>query len=399
MYVACLIIPRLALQAETARHRELAGRPLVIYDGIASRPRLRAASPVIGARPGTPLSQVLASYPDVALIAADPVHYRLCWDRVIGHLADCFPGVESTDPGHAYIDIGGLTTLYGGIGGLTSRLRAAVPGDWEVRLGMGTGKFAAYCAAEQSGANQMLPAPTSPDALRSFLADLPLSLLPLSEATQRLLEDFGLQCIGDLAAQPQAALRARFGPDGARAWELAQGRDHAPLRPLPAAPTVADRLEFPFPAVSVEAFSSGLLALLQRLYRLPAMEGRAAGRAVLIGQISDHPTWSFKHTFKELAASPAAAHSALQAGLAGLGAGPLGLPGPVEDLQVELGRLDAMPTIQAELWSQSRKTDLQVAVARLGKRLAGEALLRVIEVEPWSRIPERRQALVRFTAP
>ncbi len=398
MYVCCLIIPHLPLQAERAR-RQLGPEPLAIYEGSAWRPQLLDADQMIRARPGTALSRVLAERPEVHLLPADPVYYRRCWGQIVGRLQQLFPGIEDAGPGCAYIDVAGLESLYGGPPGLDQRLHGAVADGWRGQWGLGAGKFVAHCTAVRSRLGQVLRSPSDPAALRAFLADLPASLLPLEDEAQQLLVDFGLATLGDLATQPRAALRARLGAPGAHAWDLTRGDDQEPLRPLPPAETVSDQLEFPFPAVSVEAFSIGLLTLLQRLYRRPPLAGRAAGHIALTGQISGQPTWSFSYHFRTPAAGAAAAHTSLLAVLSGREPGPLGLPGPVRDLQVELGQLGPTPTIQGELWSKSRKASLQAAVAGLRRRLPGEALLRVVEVEPWSRIPERRQALVRFTAP
>ena len=396
--ISCVIFPNLPLQAERARHR-LGPEPLAIYEGSAGQPRLHDADPVVRARPGTALSQVLAEHPNLHLLPADPIYYRRCWERIIDRLQKILPGVEDAGPGCAYLDVAGLESLYGGPAGLEQRLRGSVTDDWHARWGLGVSKFSARCAAARCRPGRILRAPVDPAELRAFLSGMPVTLLPLDEDTQLLLADFGLATLGDLASQPRMALRARLGKAGERAWELSRGHDSEPLRPLPPADTVSGQLEFPFPAVSVEAFSVGLLTLLQRLYRHPPLVGRAAGHIALTGQISDQPTWSFDYRFRTPAAGAEAAHGALLAVLSGREPGPLGLPGPVKDLRAELGQLGPAPTIQGELWSKSRKASLRSAVAGLRQRLPGEALLRVVEVEPWSRIPERRQALVRFTAP
>ena len=398
MFVCCLIISHLPLRAERIRHR-LGPEPLAIYEGSAWRPQLLDADPSLRARPGITLSRVLAEQPEVRLLPADPVYYQRCWSRILDRLQQLFPGVEDDGPGCAYLDIAGLESLYGGPAGLERYLRRAVADDWHGRWGLGTGKFNARCAAVRSRAGEVSRAPSEPAALRAFLARMPATLLPLDDEEQYLLADFGLKTLGDLAAQPRAALRARLGEPGGRAWDLSRGDDSEPLRPLPPAETLAAQLEFPFPAVSVGAFSVGLLTLLQRLYRHPRLAGRAAGHIALTGQISDQPTWSFAYRFRTPVAGAEAAHETLLAVLSGREPGPLGLPGPVRDLRVELGQLGPAPTIQGELWSKSRKASLRSAVAGLRRRLPGEALLRVVEVEPWSRIPERRQALIRFTAP
>ncbi len=390
----------LPIQIERVRHPELADQPLLIYsDGAGQQPLVFDADPALAIGAQTPLGQALIAHPEAAVLAADPVWYRLRWRALTTELVRQFPQVEDSGPGCAYIDVDGLSELYGGQESLSARLLAAIPEGWQVQLGIGPSKFSARCAAQQAGRGQTLVVPSNPAAGRAFLADQPLTLLPLAGPARRLLADFGLRTLGDVADQPRAALHARLGQEGSRAWALASGRDDDHLRPIPVAATVAGELEFPFPAVSSEAFSIGLLTLLQRLYQRPVLSGRAAGRASLTCQICDLPAFALERSFKKPAVTAQHAHFALLAALAGLDDSPLGLPGPVASLHVELGALSTAPTVQTQLWRQSRKQDLQVALAGLSRRLASSALLRVVEVEPWSRIPERRQALIRFTDP
>jgi DNA polymerase-4/protein ImuB len=76
----------------------------------------------------------------------------------------------------------------------------------------------------------------------------------------------------------------------------------------------------------------------------------------------------------------------------------LALPGPVETLTLELsGLIDA--TSRQELlpgFHSRRPWQLEEASRQLKQRFGTSGLYRVAEVEPWSRLPERRQALIAF---
>jgi len=76
----------------------------------------------------------------------------------------------------------------------------------------------------------------------------------------------------------------------------------------------------------------------------------------------------------------------------------LTLPGPVEALTLELsGLIDA--TSRQELlpgFHSRRPWQLAEASRQLKQRFGTSGLYRVAEVEPWSRLPERRQALIAY---
>ena len=72
---------------------------------------------------------------------------------------------------------------------------------------------------------------------------------------------------------------------------------------------------------------------------------------------------------------------------------------PVEELEIELVGLSAESGKQASMFEGKGKLWRQVeeAVRQMGVQAGGRpATGRVMEVEPWSRIPERRMALVDF---
>ncbi len=76
----------------------------------------------------------------------------------------------------------------------------------------------------------------------------------------------------------------------------------------------------------------------------------------------------------------------------------LALPGPVEALTLEIsGLIDA--TSRQELlpgFHSRRPWQLAEASRHLKQRFGTSGLYRVVEVEPWSRLPERRRTLIAY---
>ena len=70
-------------------------------------------------------------------------------------------------------------------------------------------------------------------------------------------------------------------------------------------------------------------------------------------------------------------------------------PGPVEQVGLRIERLGYPRGRQKSLFSEVRAKDhLQEEIRQLEFRLGNPPLYRLKEVEPWSRIPERRYALI-----
>ena len=74
------------------------------------------------------------------------------------------------------------------------------------------------------------------------------------------------------------------------------------------------------------------------------------------------------------------------------------LPGPLEDLKLTLTGFTGESGIQANLFSDVRKQEQLKEMMRQLEFLFGgkPPLYQMKELEPWSRIPERRQVLVPF---
>lgn len=90
-------------------------------------------------------------------------------------------------------------------------------------IGLGSGKFTARVAAEQTPVGEACLVGRGDEA--AFLAPHPVTLLPLDKETARRLHLLGLQRMAQLAELPRSALIAQFGKLGERLHRLASGED------------------------------------------------------------------------------------------------------------------------------------------------------------------------------
>ncbi|HEU5430128.1 MAG TPA: hypothetical protein VFU81_00610, partial [Thermomicrobiales bacterium] len=228
--------------------------------------------------------------------------------------------------------------------------------------------------------------------LAALLAPAAIGLLPLPPETVRRLERLGLRTLGDLAALPPAAVQARFGAQGRRMWELASGRDDTPVTPRRRPETVSEWLDLPAPAISREAFLFALRRLVLTAIAQPTLRGRAARQARVRVFLESGGVWEKEVTLRE----PAAGERLSEALRLRFGA--VSLPGPVVSLALALSGLTAEAARQATIAGAfpRRPNALAEAAQQLAARYGASPLYRIVEVEPWSRIPERRHALIAF---
>jgi DNA polymerase-4/protein ImuB len=76
------------------------------------------------------------------------------------------------------------------------------------------------------------------------------------------------------------------------------------------------------------------------------------------------------------------------------------IPGPLEDMRLTLSGITGEAGRQESMWKDvKRDNDLQETISQLRTRLRiAPPIYQVRELEPWSRIPERRYALVQMSA-
>lgn len=395
MSIACIVIPHFALRVALLERPELDGAPLVLGPAQGGRPLVSDATPEAmahGVRPGLGLREAIALSPDAVILAPHPVRESAAAERVVMGLETLSPAVEIDldQPGCYAVDLTGLERLLGPPHLAAERLLATVPAILRSRGGVAPNKFAARVAAHQAiaGTVQVVDAAAMP----AFLATAPVSLLPLAADKRRRLERLGLRTLGDLAALPPAAVQARFGAEGRRAWELARGNDREPVHARAQPETVTESLTLPAPATSRETMLIAITRLVLRAFDRTALHGRHVRQARLRASLESGQSWEQTTTLRE----PGGQKRLIDA--LGYRVQALSLPGPVEELTLELsGLIDA--TSRQELlpgFHSRRPWQLAEASHQLKQRFGTSGLFRVAEVEPWSRLPERRQALIAY---
>lgn len=388
--IACLTIPGVELQAALRRSPTLALRPAALAPEPQGEPLIgpvTAAAEALGVRPGMRLGEALATCPQLALVEPDPAGAEQAWEEIVRSLEDAGFAVETAAPGVAYFETRGVERLYGGLEPALRRALAAVGSEWDARIGAAGRRFAALAAASVAQAGQALV--VREDELPSFLAPLPLTLLPLEKQRYEELEALGVRTLGRLAGLPGGAVAERLGPDGRRAWGLARGGAAARVRGRRPPSEVAETLEFPDAVGNELTLRRALGALVEQALARPERRDRFVRKAALSARLVGGASWRRTLTLREPTAEPERIRIALAPRLAEI-------PAPVLELRVELVELTAPTGQQLELLAAGAedRTKLREGLRQVRAGLGSGSVCTVVEVAPWSRIPESRALLV-----
>jgi protein ImuB len=389
--LACIFIPGFELRAALRGKTRLQLRPAALAPVPGTRPEIgavTAAAEAAGVRPGMLLSEALATCPTLALVEQDPASAEQAWEEILRRLEDDGFAVEPASPGCLYLDTKGVERLYGGIEGVLRRALAAVGPAWDARAGAAERKFAALAAASVARAGQILV--VANEETPTFLAPLPLGVLPLERERYDELEGLGVKTVGQLAALPGTAVAERLGRDGRQAWHLARGKGKSRIRPRRPPAEIVERLDFPEPVDNELTLRRGLAALVERALDRPERQSRAVRKVVLSARLVGGGSWRRTLTLREPAADKDRLRVALGPKLADV-------PAPVTALGLELAELADWTGRQLELVrteGAELRSRLKEGLRQVRSSAGAGAVSTVVEVAPWSRIPEQRALLV-----
>jgi protein ImuB len=404
MPVICALLPRLPLVVAAAEQRELLARPAALAPEPGAAQLIGEVSEPaesLGLRPGMRLGEALSLCPELALLPPDPERADRSWEEALRRLEAIGAEVESERAGEAFLEAAGLLRLWGGTRGVLARVRRELGS--RVQAAAAPGRFCARVAASRpkSGRPTIVPEGSA----RSFLGPLPVSLLhgrlrdprgdrgaaPDADAEAddlpNELERLGIDTLGRLAGLPRDAIADRFGRLGLRALRLACGEDE-PLRPRPPREALAVELELP-EAVSGQQLERALEMLIARLLAHSERRGRAIRALCLSARLAAGGGWRRRVALRSAAAQRDRLAAVLNPQLALL-------PGPAATLRLEAVALGPSGGEQLTLSSpaQERRRRISEAVRQTRAAAGPDAVLRVLEMDPGSRVPERREALM-----
>ncbi len=347
-----------------------------------------------GVKPGMRLGEALSRCPELVLIPADPERTESVWEGVLRGLEGIGAGVHSGRPGEAYFEAAGLRGLWGGdLEGVLARARRAIGETGQsARLAVAPSRFCALAAAGRARSGR--PVIVRKGRERAFLAPLPVGLLSkgLEGRGYDLIEQFeqlGIRTLGALARLNADAVADRFGKPGLHARRLARGEDEMPKPRRPRRSLLVE-LELP-DAIAGGQLERALEMLVDGLLAEPTRGNRAIRRLRLSAQLAGGGGWRREKTLRHASADPRVLRLALGDVLEEL-------PAPAALLRLEAEELGSAAAEQLSLSDPEaeRRRRLAEAVSQTRAAAGREAVLRVLDLDPDSRLPERRVALTPF---
>jgi nucleotidyltransferase/DNA polymerase involved in DNA repair len=346
---------------------------------------------------GLTISQAIGLCPTLRLCEPDPVHYDQRFAQLLTALGGVSPVIEPAELGRVFVGMDGLEGLSGGPQGQVEAMRMRI-GDCGMgtRVGWGRGKFVSWVAATRARPGQAVI--VRPGDERVFLASQPLAVLPLDSDTHRMLRHLGLKTLADLTALPEAAIVSQFGRAGRRLWRLAAGVLAEPVVGQETSEPIIAALTFFSPVTDLQMLTQALSQLIERALKHPGRAGLRVQRVRVRAALEHGTSWMIDTVLKD----PSADRSRIIAPLKTR----LELTPPrkaVERLAVEFTAF-APGIEELQLFARDanaaaragRLRALRHAVQEIKLRLRKFPLYHIIEVQPWSRIPERRYALIDY---
>jgi protein ImuB len=393
--IACLLIPGFELRAALRERPRLALVPAALAPVPGTEPLIgpvTAAAELEGVQPGMRLGEALAMCPQLVLVEQDPARVEREWEGVLQRLEDAGFSVDPEEPGRVYFETKGVERLYGGLEAALERALASVGTAWDSRAGAAQRRFAALAAASVARPGQALV--VSADREEGFLAPLPLSLLPLTTdryaELEGLLNGLGVRRLGELAALPGGSVAERLGREGRQAWSLARGGDSGRVRGRRPAAELVEALEFPEAIGNELTLRRAFGALLDRLLARPERAARPFRKVALSARLVGGGSWRRTVTLRE----PTAERARLRAAV-----GPklIEIPAPVLELRLEAVELSESVGEQLELVKpvgDELNARLSDGLRQVRASTGSGSVMAVVEVAPWSRIPEARALFV-----
>ena len=415
--LACALIPRLSLISALSDRRQLLGRPVALAPESGGPQVVGEASgpaEAFGIRPGMRLGEALSRCPALVLVPSDPMRAEAIWEGSVRRLEAIGAAVEPASPGEAFFAIEPLRGLHGGPERVLAGARRALGPT--ARLGAGPTRLCAHAAARRMRARRPPPiigeraaprlvAALPVGALRGRLdgRDLgpggsttpagPLSRISPTEEAACIdsFERLGIRTLGELASLPAEAIADRFGAPGLRALRLARGADES-LRPRRPREELVCRLALP-EAASGQQLERVLALLVERLLAHPGRAGRTIRRLRLEARLAAGGGWRSEAVLRSASANAERLRLALSSHLGEL-------PGPATAIALralELGPEAGAQVPLARSPADERHVRLGEAVRQARAAAGRDAILRVIEADPRSRVPERRAILTPWS--
>jgi len=227
------------VSVEQALKPALKGKPVVVGGRPDRRGVVASASyeaRKFGLHAGMPLTTASRLCPQAIFVEGSFPKYRDASQKFMAILADFSPYLEPVSLDEAYLDVTGFESIHGSIRQMAVAIKQRVKDELGLpaSVGIASGKVIAKVASELSKPDGLLEVALGEE--RSFLAPLAITKLPgIGKKTERVLNNLGINTIGQLATTPLDVLKSHLGTVGELIHRHANGLDDRKV--VPPSPT------------------------------------------------------------------------------------------------------------------------------------------------------------------
>ena len=294
-----IYLPELSLQSHArGAIGWLKSVPVVISDGVASRPHVHAANSFAKDAGITLQMTVIAAQAraaDLLVVPRQLEKERDTLEHITSWLMQFSPMV-CAEPAGASLEISSTLRLFGGISQLVTRIRHGFRElGFHACVGIAPTPLAAWLLARASHHIDGLRMCREPATLSERLTDIPLVLFDWSQEIMQPLAEMGLVRVKDLLAQPRAGLRKRLGDQVLRDLDRALGRIGDPREPHSLPETFSCHTDLLFDIVDAERLLIPIRMLLNGMEGF--MRARGSGASEILLDLKHNRTFRTTHKF------------------------------------------------------------------------------------------------------
>jgi len=268
MRVACVTIPHFYIQVERLNRPHLKNRPVVVVAMPEERGFVLDCSDELvkrGVSPFMPMKDAASLCFDAVPLFVQRREYTTIWDNILSSIAEITLRIEAKGTGTAFLDITRLPGMYRSEEQLALALTGLISDRFHLKahIGIGNSRFMA-CEAACSAVKDICVVRRGTE--RTFLSNIGIERLPVSEDVRQRLHLLGLNRLGQIGAFTLSALTSQFGATGETLWEIVNGVEDKDR--IPCAFTIDDIDESIIcdePVYSRGQIKIALLTLLEKL--------------------------------------------------------------------------------------------------------------------------------------
>lgn len=278
--ILALWLPRLSTDRLKRRWKasgRLDKRPLVVAGKIDNALRLTAVDAEaarLGLYAGKALADARAMIPNLAVMRANEVADRKLLEAIADWCERYTPLVGLDAPQGLFLDVTGVTHLFGSERGLLDKIASAIE-----RQGFSVGlALAGTAEAAQALARYRHGTIVAPGGEAEAVAPLVTQALNADPHIIHALKRAGLKTIGQVAERKRYELAARFGANFVALLDRTLGRRSGPITPRTSLPDLMAERRFAEPIVTEDIIMASLLSLGQSIAAILEARGQGARR-------------------------------------------------------------------------------------------------------------------------